>query len=1167
MLLFSLPLLAGLSPQIAFKNKGTIEMVNPYSVKTKVQLYEAYATIRYEFVFKNPHPKLREGKFLFPLQPGQKIRQFFLDVNGKLQPAATVEAEKARTAYESQIRRRIDPALLEWTGSNTFSLRIYPFPAKGTRRVVLETELPLLKTRNGYIHKPFFEWPESVASEIEYVNNVQSISPHKGQIVYQETISDSTYFEVHSPVLSISNQRAARMTPVKQLNILWDESFSMQERNRDREYAFVKELLHQVKPQEVNILTFSTSLSRAIRFKKSKTLKNRVLHFLKSRHADGGSDLSALHPDSLPSKGLTLLFSDGNATLGTLSDTIQYPSPIHCISSSPWSNKTLLEKIAKKSKAHFVDLHSINGTQQIKGKVTRLFSDNWVLHSVEYDSSLLHDVYPKPGAYFPPEQERVLFYGKTKPNASSKAIPIIYSLKKSGTSTPAFQDTLWYRNKQASNIDGSSKRWAESYLNSIVTLDEHKKEITALGLQYQLVTPFTSMLVLETLQDYITYEIEPPQKDWQIQWKKAIEAKRLKAHNDSIQQKRSALNEEMKLQVEAEKNFTQYWNEFTHWQEWYKIAFPFRFKIQSQKTDFDSIHADSSLRYKFTLEDNDGKQYQVDSTRVRWSESIIEGAPFKGGFKGNTWSPLSGLKTSRVQADYNAFGLPLSAVQTLIVPGREVDSILITPCMSEQAGKLSIDSILKRSAEKTEVKNRSSCMSCLQAHAIDSTGRILKEYYWSDAPIQWHFQNLRSGGSSDLPRRLKGNYVQVQHGTPYNLTEVNATIGKTKSSNLPLLTDFVEENPMQYCAEVGVQPSFNSASSIGGSGGIGDMLDGLLGGGASSISTKARGNIRNPSLNLNRQDSTPPRFTAKEWTPSAPYLDTMTNSRSSQRVSTYLRLKKDYLTTPAFYVDMAHFFDQNGQTELAYRILTNLAELRIESHRMLRILGNRQLILGRTKHAQYTFQKVRVKRPEEPQSYRDLAKAYSANQNLDSAFTTYVSMLSKAWPERHGNIPQSAFKELSALSLQIPKAKEQLPLPDSLKNSFSFDTQASDIRIVLEWDTDHTDIDLWVFEPGGQQVNYSNPRSYWGGFLSKDVTSGYGPEEYWIKKAQKGTYSIYAKYYGSNVILEDGPATLTLTIYEYWGTNKQKIHTLTRRLEKGKDKIHVGDFEFLNLSP
>ena len=57
--------------------------------------------------------------------------------------AVPVERERARVAYETEVRAGVDPGLLEKGEGNSFTTRIYPIPASGTRtiRVTYQAEM------------------------------------------------------------------------------------------------------------------------------------------------------------------------------------------------------------------------------------------------------------------------------------------------------------------------------------------------------------------------------------------------------------------------------------------------------------------------------------------------------------------------------------------------------------------------------------------------------------------------------------------------------------------------------------------------------------------------------------------------------------------------------------------------------------------------------------------------------------------------------------------------------------------------------------------------------------------------------------------------------------------------------------------------------------------
>lgn len=72
------------------------------------------------------------------------------------------------------------------------------------------------------------------------------------------------------------------------------------------------------------------------------------------------------------------------------------------------------------------------------------------------------------------------------------------------------------------------------------------------------------------------------------------------------------------------------------------------------------------------------------------------------------------------------------------------------------------------------------------------------------------------------------------------------------------------------------------------------------------------------------------------------------------------------------------------------------------------------------------------------------------------------------------------------------------------------------IRIVLAWDTDHTDVDLHVVTPNGEHAWYGQRTIPSGGSIDIDATDGYGPEIFATPNAQHGMYQVYANYFGGS---------------------------------------------------
>ena len=316
------------------------------------------------------------------------------------------------------------------------------------------------------------------------------------------------------------------------------------------------------------------------------------------------------------------------------------------------------------------------------------------------------------------------------------------------------------------------------------------------------------------------------------------------------------------------------------------------------------------------------------------------------------------------------------------------------------------------------------------------------------------------------------------------------------------------------------------------------------------------------------------------WDPKTPYLQSLKDCATAHSgkdapadmlYRRYLELRTKSASSPAFYLDCAGFFLARGDKVTALRILSNLAELKIEDPALLRTFAWRLREAGEYDRAIPVLRKVAKLRPEEPHSFRDLAllltERAKERNNADDA-TEAMMLLKKTaftpWGRQNARaVAVFAVEELNALAdwcekQKWPSGKPAIPEWDAAYH-YLLDM---DLRIILSWDADNTDIDIHVLEPSGEEAYYKNRRTASGGFVSQDITTGYGPEEYLQLKGQKGVYKVLTHYFGSSQQKLTGPATATATVYTNWGRPEEKKQILSLRLDKPKEKVTVGEIKF-----
>jgi uncharacterized protein YfaP (DUF2135 family) len=106
---------------------------------------------------------------------------------------------------------------------------------------------------------------------------------------------------------------------------------------------------------------------------------------------------------------------------------------------------------------------------------------------------------------------------------------------------------------------------------------------------------------------------------------------------------------------------------------------------------------------------------------------------------------------------------------------------------------------------------------------------------------------------------------------------------------------------------------------------------------------------------------------------------------------------------------------------------------------------------------------------------------------------------------------------------------------------------AAKILATLVWDTNTTDLDLYVKEPSETSVWYGHKQEK--GTLDVDRTSGFGPENYSIsaEQAKKGDYGVRVHYFGDRGI---GRSEWTIRVIVDEGEEKQARRTFYGILDR-----------------
>ncbi|MGD0677375.1 MAG: hypothetical protein ABSC94_18300 [Polyangiaceae bacterium] len=183
---------------------------------------------------------------------------------------------------------------------------------------------------------------------------------------------------------------------------------------------------------------------------------------------------------------------------------------------------------------------------------------------------------------------------------------------------------------------------------------------------------------------------------------------------------------------------------------------------------------------------------------------------------------------------------------------------------------------------------------------------------------------------------------------------------------------------------------------------------------------------------------------------------------------------------------LATLLKQRGDLDAARGRLLVAVDERPGDSRLVFELADVELRLGHAESAMRRLEEV-IAADETPEQIR-----YPAKQRLGQI----LGEARRNAEERGQSI------EANELARRI----DDLDLHGGLKN---------DVHIFLTWDTDRTDVDLWVTTPQGEKIFYSHRLGAGGEALFDDVTTGYGPESFTARNAQRGKYLVQVNYFSA----------------------------------------------------
>ena len=1041
------------------KNNESIKIED---VAIDVKVVGSVAITTFDIIFRNPNNRILEGELHFPLGEGQSVTRFAMDVNGKLREAVPVEKEKGQQVFEEIVNRKVDPGLLEKSIGNNYKARVYPIPANGTKHIVIAYEQEIKPSKEGFTYVLPLNFRNKIAQfsiNIEVLksdakpifekNDLENFVFKKWQEFYKAHVSE-TNFKASSPIVftipakkeaqtvlvgqGIKNttnqyfygyiqpeiQQRPKKLPSK-ITLIWDVSSSNASKSNERILQLLENYFNKLNNVSLQFITFSNeiqSIETIVINKGNWAVLKSKIELLKY---DGGTQLGCLDLTKYIADE-QIIISDGLSNFGKNEITLSN-APLYVINQNQSADHAYLNYISATTGGNYINLLRQTNEQAIEILSNQVFQ----FISATYNPNELTEVYPT----IPTLVNREFnFTGKLLTKKTN--ITLNYGFGKEITSS--INVTIDSTNQETSGL--TERLWAVKKINELdIQYEKNKASIADIGKKHGVVTRNTSLIILETLDDYLLYNIEPP----------------------------------VELKTEYEARIQQ---------------------LQTDKKTLLHTQIEQSIR-----------EFQQ---RVSWWNKEYNPSPKIGGAwitqKGNTIALQGGIIEGSVY-DANT-NLPISnAMVELETTGNGVTT--------DGLGKFSI--VLPKNGTTLVIKSQGK-----ESQTIKVTANNI---------IVWM--------ENEKPKVVK-------------VKTYKRTLTESKSSKNEEVETIHISSHDQEGDYVGFAPRVEEIQQM-----AARDVSGIL-------STMEGVNVKN--TNQIQQSNNKGKIKLASWNPDTPYLSKIKEAKEVDMYATYLSQKTEYGNSPSFYIDVAdYFFTKNKKTE-GLRILSNLAEISQQNHQILRVLAHRLEQLNYTKYAIHVFEEILKIRGEEPQSYRDLAAVYVADGQYQRAVDTIYNVVLKSWNGRFPEIGVITTEEMNAIIAKANQQKQILNLDKIDKRLIAHIPM--DIRVVLNWDTDNCDIDLWVTDPRGEKCYFSHSRTNIGGAISRDFTGGYGPEEFIIKHAIPGKYIVQANYYGSNSQTLMGPTTIQLDLYTRFMDTTEKKETVTLRLTQNKEILKIAEFEF-----
>lgn len=495
-----------------------------------------YARVDEEVTIRNPNRRPISVDVSISMPEGAVVCGYALEIDGELRDGVVVPKETARVAFETERRRGVDPGLVEAVRGNVYKTRVYPVPACGERRIRLSYVAPLsvFEGTSAVCELPLpadAVAHQRIRLEVEVpgapVPVVTGLGDGAGQessgvwafeyegagtdepvritlpdlpsplVVTERGEDGNIWFSASEVIPDVATDEGA--TPVRHLTVLWDASGSRATEDLSAEVALARAYASGDGIEDVTLVTFADG----IRSVEAVGSADELAKVLGEVRYDGGTSLPALMvslpdvkgaTDGMASGSLCVLFSDGVDTLS--GELFELPDGCDMLA-VVGGREHDLETLRQACRGHAFDTS----------------------HAPKDADALAVEFSPATSA------RRVAVSGTDIVNVCDAGLA---GSGRRGAIGILMDDTVIRLGDGGQEIEVSSfgapdgKVLSCAWAARRVTLlspraNDNAEVLLSIGRQFGVASPVTSLLVLETLDQWLRYDICPP-RTWESMW-------------------------------------------------------------------------------------------------------------------------------------------------------------------------------------------------------------------------------------------------------------------------------------------------------------------------------------------------------------------------------------------------------------------------------------------------------------------------------------------------------------------------------------------------------------------------------------------------------------------------------------------------------------------------